>query len=239
MVVDIFAGLNLPEAKDSKGAIVNQNLKTIKNSGLAKIGYEVVEETGAIHRHLILSPIIKSDGKIYKLIKFVSATKVNGKNNSIIWNPVSSYDQLPDGIKRFAEKKIFDAETALDYKQEFIFTEEEIEELKKDFSTDKLIEQFNKKFYDHVNPNMLPKGVKAVYVETDSIGTKEISTIAGTVEQWLDLKKNKPSYQSPAAPEFESAPDDNFYGENKIVKQREDEQREDEMSNDSENPFGC
>jgi hypothetical protein len=239
MVLDIFAGLNLPEAKDSKGAIVNQNLKTIKNSGLAKIGYEVVEETGAIHRHLILSPIIKSDGKIYKLIKFVSATKVDGKNNSIIWNPVSSYDQLPDGIKRFAEKKIFDAETALDYKQEFIFTEEEIEELKKDFSTDKLIEQFNKKFYDHVNSDMLPKGVKAVYVETDSIGTKEISTIAGTVEQWLDLKKNKPSYQIPAAPEFESAPDDNFYGENKIVKQREDEQREDEMSNDSEDPFGC
>jgi hypothetical protein len=239
MVLDIFAGLNLPEAKDSKGAIVNQNLKTIKNSGLAKIGYEVVEETGAIHRHLILSPIIKSDGKIYKLIKFVSATKVNGKNNSIIWNPVSSYDQLPDGIKRFAEKKIFDAETALDYKQEFIFTEEEIEELKKDFSTDKLIEQFNKKFYDHVNPNMLPKGVKAVYVETDSIGTKEISTIAGTVEQWLDLKKNKPSYEIPAAPEFESAPGDNFYGENKIVKQREDEQREDEMSNDSKDPFSC
>jgi hypothetical protein len=234
IVLDIFAGMNLPDAVDSKGEIVNQNLKTIKNSGLAKIGYKTVEETGAIHRHLILSPIIKSDGKIYKLIKFVSATKIDGKNNSIIWNPVSSYDQLPDGIKRFAEKKIFDAETALDYKQEFIFTEEEIEELKKDFSTDKLIEQFNKKFYDHVNSDMLPKGVKAVYVETDSIGTKEISTIAGTVEQWLDLKKNKPSYEIPAAPEFESAPDDNFYGENKRVRQREDE-----MSNDSENPFGC
>jgi hypothetical protein len=50
------------------------------------------------------------------------------------------------------------------------------------------------------------------------------------------LKKNKPFYEkaTPIAPEFESAPGDSFYGENKRVRQREDE-----MSNDSEDPFSC
>ena len=237
-VLDIFSGLNLPEAAEVKGKIVNQNIKTIKSAGLANIGSSIDEESGAIHRHLILSPIIKSDGKIYKLLKFVSAKKINGKNPSIIWNPVSNISQLPDGVIRFAEQKIMDAEMALDYKQEFIFTPEEIDELREQYSDDKLIDTYNKRFYKHVNQDMLPIGLKAVYIEVDSLGTKEVSTIAGTVQQWEYLKKNKPASTKKIeeVPDFPTNTTTTEVDPGRALKAGEVEEYK---PNTSENPFKC
>jgi hypothetical protein len=83
---------------------------------------------------------------------------------------------------------------------------------------------------------MLPIGLKAVYIEVDSLGTKEVSTIAGTVQQWEYLKKNKPASTKKIeqAPEFETDnSDDTFYGENKKDRDWTN------VDNTSENPFEC
>lgn len=238
IVLDMFAGCNLPEFSMLKGKVVNKNIDTILKSNLAKVGSSINEETGAIQKHLILSPIIKSDNKVYKLYIFTSANKTeNGKYQNILWNPASNINQLSEGLIRYADQKIMDAETALDYKQDILFTEEEIQELKNKYSDEKLLEFNNKKLYDHVNNNMLPIGLKAIYIETEMIGTKEISTIAGTVAQWENLKKNKPNIEkSITAPTTDYVKEDDFFYS--MVKKENDADWI-SKNNDSETPFEC